>query len=319
MKKKYNVKGIVYKLLFLAIILALLLIMASGRYSFGSFYDFFYKHLEEISYYEDDVLTAVSTCEIQKVNGYTYYFNKEDDLCRKGDGQDEETLLSGVGEFLVEGNTLYYICGGDTEEGIYCRTIGSENERKVIDGDIYKFAMGKDVSITYDVNNFLYIYDKDWNKRNVFNVEKYIRRYEKKKYGESDLSEMFPRDMIYAERHIIFRFEKDVFIYSIERNEMFPLQSPIDRKDNDIILDIIKKGNKLYYLGVAYEYSDLYTCDDRIECKENGIYQVDVKSGELSKVSDDCGFYLVCLNDELYVLDSWMFIRKLHKVDFIHE
>ena len=316
MKKKYNVKGIVYKLLFLAIILALLLIMASGRYSFGSFYDFFYKHLEEISYYEDDVLTAVSTCEIQKVNGYTYYFNKEDDLCRKGDGQDEETLLSGVGEFLVEGNTLYYICG---VEGIYCRTIGSENEKKVIDGDIYKFAMGKDVSITYDVNNFLYIYDKDWNKRNVFNVEKYIRRYEKKKYGESNLREIYPRSMIYAEGHMILSFEKDVFIYSIEKNEMFPVQSPIDRKDNDLILDIIKKGNKLYYLGVAYEYTDLHTRDDRIECKENGIYQVDVKNGKLSKVSDDCGFFLVCLNDELYVFDSGLLINKIHKVDLIHE
>lgn len=317
MKKKYNVKGIVYKLLFLAIILVLLLIIASGRYSFGSFYDFFYRHLEEISYYEDDVLTAVSTCEIQKVNGYTYYFDEEtDDLCRKGDGQDEETLLSGVGEFLVEGNTLYYICG---VEGIYCRTIGSENEKKVIDGDIYKFAMGKDVSITYDVNNFLYIYDKDWNKRNVFNVEKYIRRYEKKKYGESDLRDIYPRDMIYAEGHIILSYEKDVFIYSIEKNEMFPVQSPIDRKDNALILDIIKKGNKLYYLGVAYEYTDLYTRNDRIECKENGIYQVDVKNGKLSKVSDDCGFFLVCLNDELYVFDSGLLINKIHKVDLMHE
>ena len=102
MKKKYNVKGIVYKLLFLAIILVLLLIITSGRYSFGSFYDFFYKHLEEMSYYEDDVVTSISTCEIQKVNGYTYYFDEETgDLCRKGDGQDEETLLSEIGRAHV--------------------------------------------------------------------------------------------------------------------------------------------------------------------------------------------------------------------------
>ena len=154
MKKRYTVKGIVYKVVFLAIILVLIVIITSGRYSFGSFYDFFYKHLEEISYYEDDVVTSISTCEIQKVNGYTYYFDEETgDLCRKGDEQDEETLLSGAIECLVEGNTLFYICEEDTKDGIYCRTIGGKNERKVIDGEIYMFAMGKNVNITYDVNN----------------------------------------------------------------------------------------------------------------------------------------------------------------------
>lgn len=289
MKKKSRIK---YSLLLIGIIFTFVVVPIIIFTSPRSEEDFFYRNLEKLSYQRGKMQLSLKSLEVQKDKDCTYYINENDDLLCRKEGS-EEILAEDVSAFIVDGNVIYYSC--PDKDGIYCREIGSQEETQVLKEDIDWFAIGEDTNIVFTWKNKLYQYDKEWNKIKEFNI--------KKQYGD----EIF-YDVLYEDGHLVFEsYEDELYAYSIENNEMSRLEAPINAKNNYLRTDIIKTGIGLCYLTCAYDNPDLIARYTRTDCEENGIYQLDVKKGKFTKISDECGFYLWYIDRKLYVQEKYFF------------
>lgn len=261
---------------------------------------FFIKYLERISYYEDEMVVSIGVEDIQKVGGSIYYLKNVDELWCRRDGHDEK-VLKNVDKFLIFKDKIYYCHMKGNERGIYCRKLDGQKEEKFLEEEITAFAMNSNMTVVATTDNCICVYDEKWKKKKEIKT--------RKKKGK-----IYLFDPIYEDGHIIFRtHEGDVYLYAIEENKIRKLELPISR-DKNIIYDMIKVRNKVYYMTSIHEYTDLYSRNSRIDCKENGIYQIDVRNGRFDKVSDECGFDLLCMDDKLYVCDQTLFRGFLKEV-----
>lgn len=78
---------------------------------------------------------------------------------------------------------------------------------------------------------------------------------------------------------------------------------------------VVSEDVSMFALGSGQNYA--CTDDDLVECKENGIYRMNLKTKTLEKVSNSCGVMLLNLEDDLYVVNSEFFYHKLKKCEWI--
>lgn len=266
-----------------------------------NYYDLVKKHLDEISDTRDEIIVSSTALEIQREKDSLYYIDESNHfVCRKNG--DEEVRIEQVFSFLIYEGDIYYT--KMKTEGIYCRENGKVEEKKVWDKEVSMFAVGADEEIICTEKEII-CFDRQWKEK-----RKYKLKQPFKKIMGGDCK------YIYADHCLLFCSpEGGIFCYSIPQNEMKPLRVPIPREstEKEVISDIVKRGRTVYYMTCLCEPSDLYTRDNIIKTPKNGVYQVGIETGKFKKVSDDCGFYFLSLQDRLCIADSGFLFARLRE------
>lgn len=305
---KEKLSGIAWIVLFVIVAIGpvvFLIIFASKP---GSIIDLVEQHQEEIVSERGELRISYSCMEeVQKENGCTYYVDIKNNLMKKTDGKDE-CLIQGVCSFLVDKQDIYYIKTSQKSQGVFRRRLGDKEETQVVSEDVSMFAMGSGENYAC-THRRLIRFDTEWREKDSYSLPKrfkssdgWVSRYQAR--GDS----------------LIFCTNNGyLYEYSLTENKMEQWEVPIQPKktENDVITDLAMRNGELYYLSCQYTPSDVGTDDDLVECKENGIYRMDFETKTLEKVSDSCGFMLLNLEDDLYVVNSGFFFKKLKKCEWI--
>lgn len=305
---KEKLSGIAWIVLLAIVVIGpfvFLLIFASLPESIN---DIVEQHQEEIVSERGELRLSYSGMEeIQKENGSTYYIDIEDNLMQETDGK-EKCLIQGVSSFFVDNQDIFYIKASEKSQGVFRRRMGDEEETQVVSEDVSMFAMGSGENYAC-TDRRLIRFDTEWREKDSDSLPKRFRSSDGwvSRYQAKGDSLIFCTDNGY------------LYEYSLTENKMEQWEVPIQPKktENDVITDLAMRNGELYYLSCQYTPSDVGTDDDLVECKENGIYRMDFETKTLEKVSDSCGFMLLNLEDDLYVVNSGFFFKKLKKCEWI--
>lgn len=223
------------------------------------------ENINKISYYDDDVAVSISVGEVQRDGEMMYHTDSSGNLYREN-GKSREVLMENVHTFLKRGDA------------------------------VYAFAMGENINIAC-TGEYIYTYDKNWNKAGTCNLKEICGH---KVYG----------DVLYSEGNLVILDDEEgaIFVYSIENNSLSKIDVPMDLKNNhvteELMIDMVKKEKKIYCMLAMYVNSDWYSYHNRIPNPSNGVYCLNLNDMKLEKISDVAGFELLCLENELYVVDS---------------
>ncbi len=277
---------VIIGILFLAFILAIGMILFLPK----SLSELEKENINKISYYDDDVAVSITVGEVQRDGGMMYHTDSSGNLYREN-GRSREVLMEDVYTFLKRGDAIYFL----KDDGIY-----SWNDKlgvqKVLNEDVYAFAMGENTNMAC-TGEYIYTYDNNWNKTGTCNLKEVCGH---KVYG----------DVLYSEGNLVILDDEEgaIFVYSIENNSLSKIDVPMDLKNNhvteELMIDMVKKEKKIYCMLAMYENSDWYSYHNRIPNPSNGVYCLNLIDRKLEKISDVAGFELLCLENELYVVDS---------------
>lgn len=267
------------------------------------------QHQEEIVSERGELRLSYSGMEeIQKESGSTYYIDIEDNLMQETDGK-EKCLIQGVSSFLVDNQNVFYIKASEKSQGVFRRRMGDEEETQVVSEDVSMFAMGSGENYAC-TDRRLIRFDTEWREKDSDSLPKRFRSSDGwvSRYKAKGDSLIFCTDNGY------------LYEYSLTENKMEQWEIPIRQKDteNDVITDLAMRNGELYYLSCEYTPTDHYYTDDNlVERIENGIYRMNLETKTLEKVSNSCGFMLLNLEDDLYVVNSRFIFKKLKKCEWI--
>ncbi len=167
-----------------------------------------------------------------------------------------------------------------------------------------------DIQLVLLMENSIFCYNEKWEQTNVYNLE-----------TNAQITQA-----LYAKGHVImeisstgsvenyYQYTKKVYAYSIQKNEIKEIETPLAKDYSRVDQDMIKMGKEVYFLFSTYSTPVFFIKNFRENSEHNGIYRFDMETLKMRKISDTCGSYFRCLNNKLYVVELGLFTRSLKEI-----
>lgn len=249
-----------------------------------------------------------------------FYITDGDLFCEDIETSEKQLIDSNCDLFVLNNNAIVYTKGNT----IFAKHISNFKNIGTItaENDIYYFNISDNsiyvVEQIYGESDIL-LPDIDNEKLNAFS---YIQEYTFLKYDiknmrlvNSDTKKLDSTisDITICNDVFVFYEPFEQIIYSVDLREN--ALSPSIQHQHDDIKDITSNSQKVFFIS---EKTESEIIRKTVDCETNGLWELDVTSGELRKVSEKCDFdyilatenYVYCYRLKYYlprgVANSWV-------------